>query len=307
MPTKVSELTNDSGYITNAALTDLATKEEVSAKQDTLVSGTNIKTINGNSILGAGNISIGGGGGGSLPTFRMSLSGTTITMTEGTISNFFDAINAGKGNYRAYIKKGNLLFSNTSQALTEDRKYFVRFDAVAPIKNWKERDSYYASKESLVIKVTNNSLTLVTGDNWMFDSNIVIIDIDNNNYFYGSKSDINYGTQIYLCTTNNLGLEGYTRISTNLNGVGYDYIELEASLYGSVYRYYLYNNNKIKRELINGSYTLYCDTYNITGASGQVGITEDQYETLRSNLYSNQGNIKISGSEYGDGILIKKS
>ena len=68
MPTKVSDLDNDSGYITNAALTDLATKEEVSAKQDILVSGTNIKTINGNSILGEGNIVIeGGGGGGDLP------------------------------------------------------------------------------------------------------------------------------------------------------------------------------------------------------------------------------------------------
>lgn len=307
MPTKVSDLTNDSGYITNAALTDLATKEEVSAKQDTLVSGTNIKTINGNSILGEGNIEIQGGGGGSLPTFRMSLSGTTIKMTEGTISNFFDAINAGKGNYRAYITKGNLLFSNTSQALTEDRKYFVRFDAVAPIKNTKERDSYYAAKESLVIKVTNNSVTLLTGDNYMFDSNVVIIDISGPTYFYGNKSNINYGTQIYLCSTNNLGLKGYQRISANLNGVGYDYIVLEASLYGSVYHYYLYNNNTIKSKLINGSYTLNCETYNITNESGQVGITETQYEQLMNGLYDNSGNIKITNSFYGDGILIKKS
>ena len=258
MPTKVSDLTNDSGYITNAALTDLATKEEVSAKQDTLVSGTNIKTINGNSILGAGNISIGGGGGGSVP-FSMTLSGTTITMNNSSISYFYDAIAKGDGNYQAYIKKGNLLFSNTSQALTEDRKYFVRFDAVAPIKNSGTDRGYYAAKESLVIQVTNNSITLLTGDKWMFDSNVVIINISGNTptYFYGKRSDINYGTQIYLCTTNNLGLEGYTRISTNFNGVGYDYIELEASLYGSVYRYYLYNNNKIKSELINGSYKLY--------------------------------------------------
>lgn len=33
------------------------------AKQDTLVSGTNIKTVNGNSLLGSGNIEISGGGG----------------------------------------------------------------------------------------------------------------------------------------------------------------------------------------------------------------------------------------------------
>lgn len=39
------------------------TDEGLSLKQDTLVSGTNIKTINGESILGSGNIVIGGGGG----------------------------------------------------------------------------------------------------------------------------------------------------------------------------------------------------------------------------------------------------
>ena len=308
MPTKVSDLTNDSGYITNAALTDLATKEEVSAKQDTLVSGTNIKTINGNSILGSGNISIQGGGGGSVP-YEMSLSGTTITMNNSTISSFFNAIERGDGNYRAFIKKGNLLFSNTSQALTEDRAYFVRFDAVAPINNLGSDRGYYAAKESLVIKVEPKSVTLLTDDKWMFDSNVVIINIkDNNNptYFYGKRSDINYGTQIYLCTTNNLGLDGYRRISTNFNGVGYDYIELEATSYGNVYRYKLYNNNKITSELINGSYTIYCSTYNITGASGMVGITKDQYKTLISNLQYNSGNIRIRNSYYGDGTLINK-
>ena len=40
-----------------------ATKSELAEKQDTLVSGTNIKTINGNSILGEGDITVSGGGG----------------------------------------------------------------------------------------------------------------------------------------------------------------------------------------------------------------------------------------------------
>lgn len=40
----------------------LATKEDLGGKQDTLVSGENIKTINGESILGSGNIEIQGGG-----------------------------------------------------------------------------------------------------------------------------------------------------------------------------------------------------------------------------------------------------
>ncbi|CDE61309.1 predicted protein [Parabacteroides sp. CAG:409] len=45
-------------------ISGLATKEEVETKQDKLVSGTNIKTVNGNSLLGEGNIEIQGGTGG---------------------------------------------------------------------------------------------------------------------------------------------------------------------------------------------------------------------------------------------------
>ena len=44
--------------ITIPDTSDLATKQEVQAKQDTLISGTNIKTINGASLLGSGNITI---------------------------------------------------------------------------------------------------------------------------------------------------------------------------------------------------------------------------------------------------------
>ena len=44
--------------------TDNAITAATSTKQDTLVSGTNIKTINGETLLGSGNIEIQGGGGG---------------------------------------------------------------------------------------------------------------------------------------------------------------------------------------------------------------------------------------------------
>lgn len=45
--------------------TALQTHQDISGKQDKLVSGTSIKTINGQSILGSGNITIEGGGGGA--------------------------------------------------------------------------------------------------------------------------------------------------------------------------------------------------------------------------------------------------
>lgn len=52
-----------SEYVTETELTgkNYATKTEVNSKQNQLVSGTNIKTINGESILGSGNIEIKGG------------------------------------------------------------------------------------------------------------------------------------------------------------------------------------------------------------------------------------------------------
>ena len=103
IPTKTSQLTNDSGYLTsipdeyvtetklNSAISGKAntsdlnnyyTKTEtnntfatvssltsistnIASKQDKLVSGSNIKTINGNSLLGEGNITIEGSSGGS--------------------------------------------------------------------------------------------------------------------------------------------------------------------------------------------------------------------------------------------------
>lgn len=43
--------------------------EIIDDKQDTLVSGTNIKTINNQSLLGSGNIDIQGGGGSDVEAF----------------------------------------------------------------------------------------------------------------------------------------------------------------------------------------------------------------------------------------------
>ena len=53
------EIPSLEGYLTETVASETyATKQEIAGKQDTLVSGTNIKTINGNSILGEGNIEI---------------------------------------------------------------------------------------------------------------------------------------------------------------------------------------------------------------------------------------------------------
>lgn len=53
VPTTISSFTNDSGYVTSSY--------HDSSKQDCLVSGTTIKTVNGTSVLGSGDIVISGG------------------------------------------------------------------------------------------------------------------------------------------------------------------------------------------------------------------------------------------------------
>lgn len=70
----------------------------ISTKQDTLVSGTNIKTINNNSILGSGNISVD-----SLPT-QTGQSGKFLT-TNGTAASWanVDALPSQTGNSGKYL------------------------------------------------------------------------------------------------------------------------------------------------------------------------------------------------------------
>ena len=55
----VKDGTNNTKAVTPRRLkTNYATKEELNTKQDNLVSGTNIKTLNNESLLGEGNIDI---------------------------------------------------------------------------------------------------------------------------------------------------------------------------------------------------------------------------------------------------------
>ena len=113
LPTRVSQLTNDAGYITADSLDAYYTKAETDAllagKQDGLVSGENIKTINGESILGSGDITIQGGG--SEPyfirgTIDFNQDPPAVTITSGTYAEALAAYNAGTPVYAA-LTEGN--------------------------------------------------------------------------------------------------------------------------------------------------------------------------------------------------------
>lgn len=81
IPTKTSQLTNDSNFLTE--------HQDISSKQDALVSGTNIKTVNGNSLLGSGDLTI------SEDTLVISISSLTATTYSGAT---YDEIVTAIGN-----------------------------------------------------------------------------------------------------------------------------------------------------------------------------------------------------------------
>ena len=74
IPDELSDLSDDT---THRLVTDTE-KTTWSGKQDALVSGTNIKTINNNSLLGSGNITISGGGGST----DVQINGTSIVVSD---------------------------------------------------------------------------------------------------------------------------------------------------------------------------------------------------------------------------------
>lgn len=76
--------------------TVITSHQDISGKQDRLVSGTNIKTINGASILGSGNITISGGGGSSSGAYsevNHGTSDTTFALTPNTF-HVWDEVSA---------------------------------------------------------------------------------------------------------------------------------------------------------------------------------------------------------------------
>ena len=78
VPTNVSAFTNDAGYLTQ--------HQDISGKQDTLVSGTNIKTINNTSLLGSGDITISGGASYTAGT-GIDITSNTISVTSPVVTN----------------------------------------------------------------------------------------------------------------------------------------------------------------------------------------------------------------------------
>ena len=123
----------DKGANRSLSNLDAAGEEKFTDKQDTLVSGENIKTINGVSVLGEGNIEVGEGGTITVnqtydPTSSYAQSGTAVAdalansmeavSQNGTISNCIScAVYA-----RPHSASSRMISSSTTTSITAPRR-----------------------------------------------------------------------------------------------------------------------------------------------------------------------------------------
>jgi hypothetical protein len=123
-----------------------ATQSALNAKQDTLVSGTNIKTVNGTSVLGSGNISI---------SSAVAWGGVT-----GTLSNQTDLQTALDGK----VDENTAITGATKTKITYDAKGLVTAGADATTADIaSSTDKRYVTDAQLV--VVGNTSGTNTGDN----------------------------------------------------------------------------------------------------------------------------------------------
>ena len=111
--------------------------QDVSNKQDTLVSGTNIKTINNQSLLGSGNLEIGGGSGSGLTTEQKTALNDIIihigAWTDGNaqtyIANFQSAFDISGTNYNISYNLTNCTSSNANTTIAKNSAYTTTISA----------------------------------------------------------------------------------------------------------------------------------------------------------------------------------
>jgi hypothetical protein len=123
-----------------------ATQSALNAKQDTLVSGTNIKTINGTSVLGSGNIPI---------SSAVAWGGVT-----GTLSNQTDLQTALDGK----VDENTAITGATKTKVTYDQKGLVTAGADATTADIADSTNRRYVTDAQLVVVGNTSGTN-TGDN----------------------------------------------------------------------------------------------------------------------------------------------
>ena len=164
IPENLSEFVDDLGdnpvHTHHQYLTE---HQDISTKQDILVSGTNIKTINNQSLLGSGNITIqgGGSGGGDMykSTYDTNNDGIVDKATADKDGNQIDTTYAKNTSLPTFAHSSE--YYKTSITVGENNYEFMDYDRVLRVfqNNEDEHDEFYLGLSNKVDKVTGKGLS----------------------------------------------------------------------------------------------------------------------------------------------------
>lgn len=140
VPSNVSAFTNDAGYITTESdptVPSWAKQSskpsyavgEISGAQETLVSGTNIKTINGNSVLGSGNISIQEGDANVIESITFNGGSVPVDSNKNAAITYTAPVTSVNGNTGAVV----ISVPSKVSDLTNDAGYITSYTETDPV------------------------------------------------------------------------------------------------------------------------------------------------------------------------------
>ena len=196
------------GSITGTLSSQTDLQSALNAKQDTLVSGTNIKTINGSSILGSGNLTISGSNiytaDGTLTAARtLTQGGFDLTIAGTTSSRFFSNGNVGIGTTTNAGFKLDVNGSSRATSLVINGTASLFNSGISVFQNSTNR----AFSVSASVTKTNGAERILFSLNSSETSNQQAMDFGyigatalTNRYFYlqSSESGVGYGGGVVL-------------------------------------------------------------------------------------------------------------
>ena len=182
--------TNDYNDLTNKPdLSQYATKEELSTKQDTLISGSNIKTINGQDILGSGDIVISGG---DKPYEEQYL--TFETLEDGTFSFTENDLQYSLDDG---VTWQTLTAGTSTPTISAGNKILWKQTGLTPVSN-KGIGSFSSTKK---FNVYGNIMSLYYGDDFIGKNDLTGKAYAFSKLFYGCSNLISAENLILPATT----------------------------------------------------------------------------------------------------------
>ena len=257
-------ISGDYNELTNKPdLSQYATKEEVNTKQDTLISGQNIKTINNQSLLGSGNIDIQGGGSGSSYT-----AGKNIEIVDNTISttNDLDVVTINTGDVK--IKKtesGTVHYTRWTD--TPDR--YLAADALLGTELRIGEEWYTYTNSLIYFDTQKDGLKSLSYDEWTYTEDYPSWFPGSNGYpVYRTGNPVN-GQPVYGMYNPDSGSPDFYVYDADNYGINSIYVE-----YNDItsYQPLTYWKNKAGGMFINKDNN---DTNNSFAGERQVSIGEN--------------------------------